>query len=115
MNDIQLVLNCNKILVNPKNVWNELIHIGFIEDNFKHVTISRLVYDDEIYIEHNDQINYLYSHYQDVNFIIKDNFLIIDTIKQTSVCNMPNKIKIVLNQTVENLEEVLSALKAPTL
>jgi len=66
---------CNKILVNPKEIWVELIDVAFIEDDLNFVTISRLSYEDDVHIEHNDQVNYI------------------------------------LNETIDNLEEVLSVIK----
>ena len=113
--DTPLMLNCNEISVNPKDYWDEIIQIAFIEDAYKNIIISRLAYEDEIYIEHNDQANCLYSYYQNVYFLLEENYLTINVKNPTRAYNMPSELKIVFNNAVENLHEILSELKASTL
>ena len=113
--DAPLVLNCNKIEIISKEMWVELINMGFIEDDFNYIDIARLAYEDEIDIEHNDQVNSLSAHYQDVCFTFNGNCLIIDVAKSIHSYNMPSKITIVFNQDFDNVQEVLDALKAPAM
>ena len=113
--DEPLVMNCNKILVNPKDIWVELINIGFIENDDQFIAISRLAYEDEIYIEHNDQINCLTAHHDDVCFTLEDKCLVIEVTRPIAISNMPTTIRLTLNTTVGDLAEVLDALKAKTI
>ena len=41
---IPLLLYCNTFLANPKDLWIEVVDLGFIEHVDKHITISRLAY-----------------------------------------------------------------------
>ena len=113
--DVPLVLNCNKIEIIAKEMWIELINIGFIEDDFNYMDIARLAYEDDIYIEHNDQINCLWAHYQDICFTLYGNCLTIDVTKSKDTYNIPTKITVVFQQDFSNVQEVLDALKAPTM
>ena len=91
-----LIFECNRLEINPKEYWIEIIEVSFIKgDNY--ISISRLSYEDEIYIEYNDQINCLYSNYKDVKFELKENILSIQVLNNNKRYNMPCKIRIVLN------------------
>jgi len=108
---VPLIIKCNRILINPKEYWGEIIQLAFIENELENISITRLPYEDEIYIEHNDQINCAYSFYKDVYFTLEDGSLLVE-FKPKIKWNMSDKIKIILSQTVDNMEEILSALKA---
>ena len=46
-----LIFECNRLEINPKEYWIEIIEVSFIKgDNY--ISISRLSYEDEIYIEY---------------------------------------------------------------
>lgn len=76
-----LIFECNRLEINPKEYWIEIIEVSFIKgDNY--ISISRLSYEDETYIEYNDQINCLYSNYKDVKFELKENILSIQVLNR---------------------------------
>lgn len=108
-----LIFECNRLEINPKEYWIEIIEVSFIKgDNY--ISISRLSYEDETYIEYNDQINCLYSNYKDVKFELKENILSIQVLNSNKRYNMPCKIRIVLNTNYNSLNETFEILQAPT-
>lgn len=108
-----LIFECNRLEINPKEYWIEIIEVSFIKDD-NYISISRLSYEDETYIEYNDQINCLYSNYKDVKFELKENILSIQVLNSNKRYNMPCKIRIVLNTNCNSLNETFEILQAPT-
>ncbi|WP_417009328.1 hypothetical protein [Bacteroides congonensis] len=107
-----LIFECDILDINSKEYWIEIIQVAFVKgDNY--ISISRLSYEDEIYMEYNDQINYLYSNCKDVKFKLKENILSIQISNSKKRFNMPCEIQIILNTDCSNLNEVFEMLQSP--
>ena len=72
---ISTKLKSNFYDINPNEYWDEIIQLTFIKNDFEYISITRIPYEDEIYIEHSDQINFLTCHYTDFNYILNGNIL----------------------------------------
>lgn len=108
-----LDFECDTLNINSKDYWIEIIQVAFVKgDNY--ISISRLSYEDEIYIEYNDQINCLYANYKDVKFELKESILSIQILNSSKMYNMPCKIRIILNTDCSNFNEAVEILQAPT-
>ena len=114
VNSLPLIFECNEIYVNDKDYWDEIIQLTFVKNENENISFTRLSYEEDIYIEHNDQINFIYAFYKNVNFNLGERKLSVNVIPGKKM-NMPNAIEIVFSQTIDNLEEILRCLKAPTI
>jgi len=54
---VQLI--CSDINVNAKEYWKDLIEITFVAENKEYLSIARIIYDESVYIEYNDQVNFI--------------------------------------------------------
>ena len=111
----RLNFNCKEININPEEFWGEIIQLAFVNDNNEYIAITRLPYENELYIEYNDQINFIYSFYKDVIFKLEKSYLIIDVLKPAKAKNLPDKIIINLESSIENLQKILNQLKAESI
>ena len=109
---IPLIFKCNEIHVTDRDYWDEIIQLTFLSVEGENISFTRLSYDDEIYIEYNDQTNYLYSFYENVDFILRETTLNVN-VKPKKQKNMSNVIEIVFNSKNDDLEKILYALKTP--
>ena len=107
-----LIFCGDEIYVTNRDCWDEIVSLTFLNNDGDNISYTRLAYEDEIYIEHNDQINYIYSFYEDVEFVLTESLLSV-SVKPKKICNMPTKMEISLNPKFKNLQEIIDALKAP--
>ena len=64
-----LKFDCNKkIDINPKEYWEEIMQLTFLNDKSEYLSLTRLSYEEEVYIEYNDQIYFLYSNVNNIRF-----------------------------------------------
>ena len=87
----------------------------FIKNDFEYISITRIPYEDEIYIEHSDQINFLTCHYTDFNYILNGNILDIKIKKVCESSNVFPNISILLNFDTDSLEYILSNILKETI
>ena len=104
-----LFFTCEKIDLNPRTSWAELLQIAFINKE-QYFSISKLAYEEELYFEYNEQTHYIYALCQDVEFNLKANVLHIHITKPLK-SNCPFSITIQLPSFSVDLEEVLRELK----
>jgi hypothetical protein len=101
---------CNEIIdINPKEYWNEIIQLTFVNKEQEYLAITRLPYEDQIYIEYNDQINFLYLNYKNIKFRQEKSILTIEVFNPIKG-NLPNIFTVEMLQTLSNLNEILDAL-----
>lgn len=60
--------------INLEDYWDEIIQITFVSGE-NYIAISRLSYENEIYFEFDDQINFIYSYCKDIAFLLEKNIL----------------------------------------
>lgn len=105
-----LKFECNKeININPKEYWEEIIQLTFLNDKSEYLSLTRLNYEDEVYFEYNDQINFLYSNIKNVKFKLDGSILIINVDKPIKG-NLPGAFIINIVQQFDNLEYILNLL-----
>ena len=64
-----LKFDCNKkIDINLKEYWEEIMQLTFLNDKSEYLSLARLSYEEEVYIEYNDQIYFLYSNVNNIGF-----------------------------------------------
>ena len=98
---------CNKkIDINPKEYWEEIMQLTFLNNKCGYLSLTRLSYDEEIYFEYNDQIYFLYSNVNNIGFRLEDSVLTIEVDNPTNG-NLPNTFIISITQ---NLFEDISFL-----
>ena len=112
---ISTKLKSNFYDINPNEYWDEIIQLTFIKNDFEYISITRIPYEDEIYIEHNDQINFLTCHYTDFNYILNGNILDIKIKKVCESSNVFPNISILLNFDTDSLEYILSNIVKETI
>ena len=103
-----------EIDINPEKYWKELIQLSFVNKE-EYVAISRLSYEDEIYIEYNDQVNYIYSLYNDIVFNIENNVLSITILKTIRSSCFFNGFNIIIQDfnSLINIKNAIKKLKEP--
>jgi hypothetical protein len=107
---LSLKFECSKgIDINPKEYWEEIIQLTFIGDKFEYLSLTRLPYENEIYIEYSDQINFLYSNVKDVAFSLEATVLTIE-VHNPIKGNLPNTFIINTFRQFDNLREALNLL-----
>ena len=47
---ISTKLKSNFYDINPNEYWDEIIQLTFIENDFEYISITRIPYEDDIYI-----------------------------------------------------------------
>ena len=93
---------CNKkIDINPKEYWEEIMQLTFLNNKCGYLSLTRLSYDEEIYFEYNDQIYFLYSNVNNIGFRLEDSVLTIE---------VPNTFIISIAQPFDNLDYILQVL-----
>ena len=101
---------CNpKIDINPKEYWEEIMQLTFLNNEFEYLSLTRLCYDEEVYIEYNDQIYFLYSNVNSIEFRLKDSILTIE-VENPIKGNLPNTFLINITQPFDNLDYILHVL-----
>jgi len=116
-NNGRLTLYCNEVATNPLEDWRtDLVEVAFLggDHKYEYIVIARTPYEDDIYIEHNDQGNCLYAYYENVAFALTEKSLLIDVENPETRDNLPCKFKIIFAQTADKIDEVLAAIKLPT-
>ena len=71
--------------------------------------MTRLSYDEEMYFEYNDQIYFLYSNVNSIEFRLKDSILTIE-VENPIKGNLPNTFLINITQPFDNLDYILHVL-----
>jgi len=105
-----LKFDCNKkIDINPKEYWEEIMQLTFLNNEFEYLSLTRLCYDEEVYIEYNDQIYFLYSNVNSIEFRLKDSILTIE-VENPIKGNLPNTFMINITQPFDNLDYILHVL-----
>ena len=101
---------CNKkIDINPKEYWEEIMQLTFLNNKCGYLSLTRLSYDEEIYFEYNDQIYFLYSNVNNIGFRLEDSVLTIEVDNPTKG-NLPNPFIISIAQPFDNLDYILQVL-----
>jgi hypothetical protein len=103
-----LKFECNKIDVNPKEYWEEVIQLTFLNDKSEYFSLTRLPDEDEVYFEYNDQINFLYSKIKDIIFKLEENIVTIE-VPNPIKGNLPNTFIINIIDSLPNYK--LEALR----
>ena len=99
---------CNKkIDINPKEYWEEIMQLTFLNNKCGYLSLTRLSYDEEIYFEYNDQIYFLYSNVNNIGFRLDNSILTIEVDNPTRG-NLPNTFTINIVQPFDNLEYILN-------
>jgi hypothetical protein len=107
---LPLKFECNKgIDINPEGDWDEIIQLTFLNDQSEYLSLTRLSYEDEVYVEYNDQINFLYSGVNDITFTLEETLLTI-AIQNPTKGNLPNLFIINAVQQPDNLIVILNLL-----
>mgnify|MGYP001640762510 CR=1 FL=1 len=105
-----LKFDCNKkIDINPKEYWEEIMQLTFLNDKSEYLSLARLSYEEEVYIEYNDQIYFLYSNVNNIRFRLDNSILTIEVDNPTRG-NLPNTFTINIFQPFDNLEYLLNLL-----
>jgi len=105
-----LKFDCNKkIDINPKEYWEEIMQLTFLNDKSEYLSLTRLSYEEEVYIEYNDQIYFLYSNVNNIRFRLDNSILTIEVDNPTRG-NLPNTFTINIVQPFDNLEYILNLL-----
>jgi len=105
-----LKFDCNKkIDINPKEYWEEIMQLTFLNNKCGYLSLTRLSYDEEIYFEYNDQIYFLYSNVNNIGFRLEDSVLTIEVDNPTKG-NLPNTFIISIAQPFDNLDYILQVL-----
>jgi hypothetical protein len=103
--------NSENIVYSSRTNWDELVNITFV-DHENYLSLNALVYEDEIEIEWNDQVNYVSILKSDFKFEIVDKQLRLEV---THVVNQNNIRDLSLcihfrNGEVDELKIALAAL-----
>ena len=107
---LPLRFNCNKKAdINSKEYWEEIIQLTFLNDKFEYLSLTRLPYEDEVYFEYNDQVNFLYSKNKDVKFKLEETILTVE-VHNPIKGNLPNTFIINTIHSLDNLKEILNLL-----
>jgi hypothetical protein len=107
---LPLKFECNKnIDINPKEYWEEIIQLTFINNKFEYLSLTRLPYEDEVYFEYNDQINFLYSNVKDIAFSLEETVLTIE-VHNPIKGNLPKTFIVNTFKQFDNLREILNLL-----
>lgn len=103
-----LKFDCNKkIDINPKEYWEEIMQLTFLNDKSEYLSLTRLSYEEEVYIEYNDQIYFLYSNVNNIRFRLDNSILTIEVDNPTRG-NLPDTFTINIFQPFDNLEYILN-------
>jgi|GEM_PF-1972337 len=101
----------DRIVYSAAHNWDELISISFIKDK-DYLSLSTLVYEEEIGIELNDQTNYLSVLKSDFRYKLSDNRLYFTAgkaIVQNNLSDLSFEI-VVSNADLNMLGKALSLL-----
>ncbi len=64
-----------------------------MNDKAEYLSLARLRYEEEVYFEYNDQINFLYSESDNIKFKLENSILAIEVDNQTKG-NLPHSFSI---------------------
>ena len=103
-----LKFDCNKkIDINPKEYWEEIMQLTFLNDKSEYLSLTRLSYEEEVYIVYNDRIYFLYSNVNNIRFRL-DNYILTIEVDNPTRGNLPNTFTINIVQPFDNLEYILN-------
>ena len=92
---------CNKkIDINPKEYWEEIMQLTFLNNKCGYLSLTRLSYDEEIYFEYNDQINFLYSKADNIKFKLENSIWAIE-VDHLTKGNLPHSFSINMELSFE--------------
>lgn len=100
----------DKIEVSPEITWKELIEIRAINPNGEYLSISRLTYEDEVYVEMNDQANFLYASIDDISFDLNEGNLTLTVAEVIRSSNIPSNIHLRFANSPLNFKDALNRI-----
>ncbi|MGQ7853703.1 hypothetical protein ACUN24_05595 [Pedobacter sp. WC2501] len=110
-NAIKMVFKFNTITFNDRENWDEFIQITFVSDDNKYLSLSSILYEEEINIELNDQIKYLQFFKSNFNFYIEEKLILkIREINKGTIQDTLFEIESTTNYDVEYLLKALDVL-----
>lgn len=107
--------NFNSIVYSEFENWDEFIQITFVGNNGEYLSLSSVLYEEEIYTEFSDQINYLqfsktkFEFYRDSNSIF---FVISQILKGNNEASVPLIATSLSEYDSDYLLNALSVLKS---
>lgn len=110
-NAIKMVFKFNTITFNDRENWDEFIQITFVSDDNKYLSLSSILYEEEINIELNDQIKYLQFFKSNFSFYIEEKLILkIREINKGTIQDTLFEIESTTNYDVEYLLKALDVL-----
>ena len=105
-----MVFDSKKVVYTAENNWDELVSITFV-DNDNYLSLSSLIYEDEIEVELNDQVNYVSVDKSNFRFELTETALHVILDKVIVQNNFP-ALKFVVNYQVSNSDKLTRAMDA---
>lgn len=110
-NAIKMVFKFNTITFSDRENWDEFIQITFVSDDNKYLSLSSILYEEEINIELNDQIKYLQFFKSNFSFYIEEKLILkIREINKGTIQDTLFEIESTTNYDVEYLLKALDVL-----
>ncbi|HVI45211.1 MAG TPA: hypothetical protein VM802_10085 [Chitinophaga sp.] len=116
LNYIKMIFECNKIEYNNSINWDEFVSITFVK-GINYVSITSIVYEDEINIEVDDQVNCLNLLKDDFIYSIENSLLKVNLQNVTFRSNLTfddMDIKLPDNTDLSKLSSALKILTQVT-
>jgi hypothetical protein len=100
-----------QIHINDEDVWEDVIELAFVLEDDSYISIARIPYEDDVYIEFGEQINYCKSTSAAYSISGKNISFEVSCVKSSS--SMQRDFQIVIEDSVEipsNIDDILSML-----
>lgn len=107
--------NFNSIAYSEFENWDEFIQITFVGNNGEYLSLSSVLYEEEIHIEFSDQTNYLqflkteFEFYRDSNSVF---FIVGQILKGNNEASVPLIVSSLSEYDADYLLSALSVLKS---
>src|SRR6188768_487672 len=103
--------NVKQIHINDEDVWEDVIELAFVLEDDNYISIARIPYEDDVYIEFGEQTNYCKS--KKANYVLESNNLFFKIECEKSSSSKQRDFQLTLENTVEipeNFDDILDML-----
>ena len=103
--------NVKQIHINDEDVWEDVIELAFVLEDDNYISIARIPYEDDVYIEFGEQTNYCKS--KKANYVLESNNLFFKIECEKSSSSKQRDFQLTLEHTVEipeNFDDILDML-----
>lgn len=97
--------------INDEDVWEDVIELAFVLHDDSYISIARIPYEDDVYIEFGEQINYCKS--ENATYSLEGNTISFKVSCVKSSSSKQRDFQIVIEEGVDipdNLNDILAML-----